>query len=176
MSDVITTRSFLTFRLSDELFAANVAKVHEILEIPRITKVPGSPDYMRGVINLRGNVLPVVDTRVKFSLPTAQDTVDSVIIVLSLEVADQALVTGAIVDSVQEVLDIDEKEVQPAPEIGSKYKSEFIEGMVKYEDQFIMLLNLDLVFSTEEASIMQELTTEGSASQSKTKENKKQKD
>ena len=172
MENEEVNRSFLTFRLGNELFAANVVKVHEILEIPRITKVPGSPEFMRGVINLRGSVLPAVDSRIKFNMPPQEDTVDSVIIVMSLEYMDQPLVMGAIVDAVQEVIEINQDDIKPAPKMGSKYKSEFIEGMVKHENQFIMLLNLDLVFSLDEVSILQEITSEGD---SKSKESDKKK-
>ena len=156
-------KSYLTFKLGDELFAANVGKVLEILEIPRITKVPRSPAYMRGVINLRGSVLPVIDARIKFGLPGADDTINSCIIVLDVEMEDHHITIGTVVDGVQEVMEIEEGQVQPAPSIGSKYKSEFIDGMVKINEQFIMMLNLDKVFSTDEANILQELVekTEG---------------
>jgi purine-binding chemotaxis protein CheW len=154
---VETLNSYLTFRLGAELFAANVSKVIEILEVPKITRVPRSPDFMRGVINLRGSVLPVIDTRTKFGLPQTEDTVNTCIIVLSVKLDGQAVTIGAISDAVQEVLEIDESHVQAAPSIGSKYKSEFIDGMVKRDEQFIMILNLDMVFSADEASILQEI-------------------
>ena len=152
-------QSYLTFRLGDELFAANVGKVLEILEIPRITKVPRSPDFMRGVINLRGSVLPVIDTRIKFGLPAVEDTINTCIIVLDIEMDGNHINIGTVVDAVQEVLEIEAGQVQPAPTIGSKYKSEFIDGMVKMNDQFIMMLNLDKVFSSNEANILQEIST-----------------
>lgn len=159
MTDQIDVlKSYLTFKLGDELFAANVGKVLEILEIPRITKVPRSPAYMRGVINLRGSVLPVIDARSKFGLPEAEDTIDSCIIVLDIEMEDHHITIGTVVDAVQEVMDIDDKQIQPAPSIGSRYKSEFIDGMVKINEQFIMMLNLDKVFSSSEVSILNELT------------------
>jgi purine-binding chemotaxis protein CheW len=149
-------QSFLTFRLGDELFAANVGKVLEILEIPRITKVPQSPDFMRGVINLRGSVLPVIDARAKFGLPPAADTINSCIIVLNIDIEGQPIMTGVVVDGVQEVRDIEETQVQEAPSIGSKYKSEFIQGMVKVNEQFIMMLDLDKVFSSSESHLLRE--------------------
>jgi purine-binding chemotaxis protein CheW len=151
-----TFLSYLTFRLGDELFAANVEKVLEILEIPKITKVPRSPDFMKGVINLRGSVLPVIDTRTKFGLPQEEPTVNSCIIVMNLTIEGQSISIGAIVDAVQEVMEIGEASIQSAPSVGSKYKTEFILGMVKLEDQFIMILDLDKGFSNEEVSILQE--------------------
>jgi purine-binding chemotaxis protein CheW len=161
MSQQITTiQSYLTFRLGDETFSANVSKVSEILEIPKITKVPRSPDFMRGVINLRGSVLPVIDAPVKFGLPTVTDTVETCIVVMNITIEGQPMSVGVLVNAVSDVMEIDESTIQAAPTVGSKYKTEFIEGMVKLDEQFIMILNLDLVFSTDEVSIMQELSND----------------
>jgi purine-binding chemotaxis protein CheW len=150
-----TLNSFLTFRLGDELF---VSKVLEILEIPKITKVPRSPAFMRGVVNLRGNVLPVIDTRNKFGLPSVDDTVNSCILVLNIDLEGKEIVLGAIVDEVQEVMEIDPAAIQALPTVGAKYKTEFIEGMVKQHEQFIMVLNLNLVFTSDEVSLLEGLT------------------
>ncbi|MEJ1239275.1 chemotaxis protein CheW [Chryseolinea sp. T2] len=150
------TQSYLTFRLDDELFATSVINVIEILELTRITKVPRSPSFMRGVINLRGTVLPVIDARQKFGLDKTPDTVNTCILVLNIQIDNEKLTVGALVDAVQEVLDIDISTIQPAPSIGSRYKSEFIDGMVKGNDKFIMLLNVSKVFSSEEVSILKE--------------------
>lgn len=155
---VDTLNSFLTFRLGDELFAANVSKVLEILEIPKVTKVPRSPAFMRGVVNLRGNVLPVIDTRAKFGLPAVDDTVNSCILVLNIELEEKEIKLGAIVDEVQEVMEIDFASIQTVPTLGAKYKTEFIEGMVKLHEQFIMVLNLNLVFTTDEVTLMEGLS------------------
>lgn len=157
---ISTSSSYLTFRLDEEVFAATVNKVLEILEIPKITKIPRSPEFMRGVLNLRGSVLPVIDTRKKFNLPLMEDSVNTCIIVMSLVIDEKPIVIGAVVDSVQEVMEIDSNEVQPAPTVGSKYKTEFIEGMLKSNDQFIMILDLDKVFSNEEGEFLQEISTD----------------
>ena len=153
---VISAQSYLSFRLGDEIFAAGVAKVIEILEVPKITKVPKSPGYMRGVLNLRGSVLPVIDTRLKFGMSTTTDTVNTCIMVLNIQIDNDSFVLGALVDAVQEVFELSDDEIKPAPSIGSKYKSEFIEGMVKTNDQFIMMLNLDKVFSSDELITVKE--------------------
>ena len=155
--------SYLTFKLGDELFAANVSKVIEILEIPKITKVPRSPDYMRGVINLRGNVLSVIDSRIKFGLPVTENTVNTCIIVMNLDLENQNITLGLIVDAVKEVVDIDKESIQRVPEIGSKFKSEFIEGMVKSDDQFIMILNIALLFSSQDATILHQVSAAAEA-------------
>jgi purine-binding chemotaxis protein CheW len=156
-----TMNSFLSFRLGEELFAANVGKVLEILEIPKVTKVPRSPAFMRGVINLRGNVLPVIDTRAKFGLPATDDTVNTCILVMNIAMEGRDIILGAVVDAVQEVMEIDESSIQSVPTVGARYKTEFIEGMVKLNEQFIMVLNLDLVFTSEEVAILAEVSTSG---------------
>jgi purine-binding chemotaxis protein CheW len=111
---------------------------------------------MKGVINLRGSVLPVVDTRIKFGMPQTEQTVDTSIIVLSILMEGETIAIGAQVDGVKEVLEIQPDQIQPVPRIGSKYKSEFIEGMVKKEEAFIMLLHIDSVLSTDELLTIKE--------------------
>jgi purine-binding chemotaxis protein CheW len=161
METAITVhQSYLTFRLDEELFATSVAHVLEILELSKITKVPRSPHFMRGVINLRGSVLPVIDARLKFGLAKTEDTVNSCILVLNIETNGEKLMIGAFVDAVQEVLELDAHQIQAAPSIGSKYKTEFIEGMVKMNDQFIMLLDINKVFSSDEVTILQQASVE----------------
>lgn len=150
--------SYLSFKLGDEVFAANVSKVINILEMTKITKVPRTPDYMKGVINLRGSVLPLVDTRIKFSLSPTEFTTNTCILVLEIYIEDTAVKVGALVDAVQEVLEIDDKDIQPTPSIGSKYKSEFMEGVAKIDNEFIMLLNMDLIFSLDELNVLSEKT------------------
>lgn len=142
--------SYLSFKLGDELFASNVSKVLNILEMTKITKVPRSPSYMKGVINLRGTVLPVVDTRYKFGMTETEMTNNTCILVLEVEVDGESVNVGAIVDSVQEVLELQQEDIQPPPSIGSKYQSEFIFGMAKIDEEFIMLLDMDKVFSADE--------------------------
>lgn len=148
--------TYLSFKLGDEAFASSVDKVLNILEMKPITKVPQSPSYLRGVINLRGNVLPVVDMRIKFGMPPTQIEKDTCIIVLSIDMDGEMVMLGILVDSVDEVLEIENSKIEPSPTIGTKYKVEFIKGMWRKEDGFIMLLNIDLIFSTEELLIVKE--------------------
>ncbi|HON18229.1 MAG TPA: chemotaxis protein CheW, partial [Salinivirgaceae bacterium] len=152
-------QTYLSFCLGNETFAVNVHKVLNILELKPITKVPHSPDYMSGVINLRGNVLPVIDMRVKFGMPAIEATVDTCIIVLNVEINGEEVMLGILVDSVSEVLQIDEEKIEPSPSIGTRYKAEFIKGMWRdSEETFIMLLNIDLIFSTNELIMLQNKT------------------
>jgi purine-binding chemotaxis protein CheW len=152
--------SYLTFKLGEEIFGANVSKVLNILEMTKITKVPKAPNYMKGVINLRGAVLPLIDTRIKFDMPETEYTTNTCILVLDIDLNGDTVHVGALVDSVQEVIEIDDDQIQPPPSIGSKYRSEFIEGMAKINDEFIMLLNMDLIFSTNELSLLKDSTGE----------------
>ncbi|NOQ26462.1 MAG: chemotaxis protein CheW [Bacteroidales bacterium] len=142
--------SYLSFTLGEETFASNVGKVLNILEMMKITKVPKSPVYMKGVVNLRGMVLPIIDLRLKFGMTPIEETTNTCILVLDVKVNGEAVKVGAMVDAVQEVLILDEKDIKPPPNIGSKYKSEFIYGMAKNGEEFIMLLDMDKVFSSDE--------------------------
>ena len=152
--------SYLSFRLGHESFAVRVSKVIEILEVPHITKVPKSPTFMRGVINLRGTVLPVVDTRLKFSMKEAADSVNTCIVVFSINFELEVMMVGALVDEVQEVFEMDEGTLMPPPSIGGKYKTEFIRGMTKKNEDFLMVLEVDKIFSNDEIINIQSNTEE----------------
>ena len=159
--------SYLSFKLGDEEFAAHVGKVLNILEMTKITEVPKSPEYMKGVINLRGTVLPVIDTRIKFGMSPTEYTNNTCIVVMEVELDHDIVQVGALVDSVQAVREIDDSQIQPPPSIGSKFKSEFIYGMFKVDEKFIMLLDMEKVFSSDEIISLQEKTTEGKSTMDK---------
>lgn len=152
--------SYLSFRLGHESFAVKVSKVIEILEVPHITKVPKSPAFMRGVINLRGTVLPVIDTRLKFNLQEAAYTVNTCIIVFNINFDTEVMMVGALVDAVQEVFEMDKETMMPPPSIGGKYKTEFIRGMAKKNEDFVMILEVDKIFSGDEIIHIQPVTEE----------------
>ena len=148
--------SYLSFKLGEEEFASHVSKVLNILEMTRITEVPKSPSFMKGVINLRGMVLPVIDTRLKFGMSKTEYTDKTCIVVMELDLDDEKVYVGALVDEVIAVLELEEKQIEPPPSIGSKYRSEFIYGMAKNEDKFIMLLDMERVFSDMELNQIKE--------------------
>lgn len=152
--------SYLSFKLGEEEFAAHVGKVLNILEMTKITEVPRAPEYMKGVINLRGTVLPVIDTRIKFGMTATEYTTNTCIIVLDIEMDGESIHVGALVDAVQAVLEIDKGAIMPPPSIGSKYKSDFIEGVANIDEKFIMILNMDAVFSADEITSMKDKTEE----------------
>jgi purine-binding chemotaxis protein CheW len=144
------TQTYLSFKLDEEVFAINVLKVINILEMSQITKIPKAPEYMKGVIDLRGTVLPVVDLRIKFGLPEKETTVDTSIIVLNIDLNGEPILVGSQVDAVKEVLELKSDDIAPSPSIGSRYNSGFIDGMFRQDEKFIMILDIDRVFSTDE--------------------------
>jgi purine-binding chemotaxis protein CheW len=160
MKDATKVNSYLSFKLGEEIFGANVTKVLNILEIAKITKVPKAPLYMKGVINLRGSVLPLIDTRIKFDMGETVYTPNTCILVLDIDISGEVVHVGALVDSVHEVIEIEDTQILPPPSIGSKYKSEFIEGIAKINNDFIMLLNMDLIFSRSELSLLKDSSIE----------------
>jgi purine-binding chemotaxis protein CheW len=153
VSKITEARQYLTFQMEEEIFALDVGKVREILDYTAITKVPQTPDYMKGVINLRGSVVPVVDMRLKFNMPEQDRTVDTCIIVVEIAIEQEQTVLGALVDSVQEVFELEPSQVEPAPRIGTKLNTDFILGMGKRDDSFVIILDIDRVFSSEELDI-----------------------
>jgi len=153
-AETTETTQYLTFKLGDEIFALDISKVREVLDFTTITKVPRTPEFMRGVINLRGSVVPVVDIKLKFGMPMTEKTVNTCIIITEVTVDGETMVLGALADSVQEVIDLDPDHIEPAPKIGTKLKTEFIKGMGKQGEHFIILLDIDKVFSTEELALV----------------------
>ena len=150
------TCQYITFRLGEELFAVNVNQVREVLEVSPITRVPTAPAHMRGVVNVRGKAIPVVDLRLRFGLPRGVDTVGTRIIVLELEMDGEALVLGGIADSVHEVIEIEPGSIDPPPRIAMRWRTEFIQGMGKRGDDFIIILDVNAVFSSEELALVNE--------------------
>ncbi|MGD0661863.1 MAG: chemotaxis protein CheW [Syntrophorhabdales bacterium] len=152
---ITDTRQYLTFQLGEEVFALDVSHVREILEFTTVTKVPKTPDYMRGVINLRGSVVPVLDMRLKFGLTEIEKTVDTCIIVVEVSCEGETTVIGALVNSVQEVFELEQDQIEPAPKIGTQLKTGFVKGMGKKDDRFVIILDIDKVFSSEELAGVQ---------------------
>ncbi len=155
-----TMNQYLTFILDRELYAMDIAKVQEVLEYMDITRVPRMPEFMRGVINVRGRAVPVVDLRMKFGLTKTVQTVNTCIIIMEVDVDGESTILGALADSVREVFNLEPDQIEPAPRLGTRIKTEFIEGMGKQGEEFIIILNIDKVFSAEELSLVQSLEAE----------------
>lgn len=147
---------YLTFKLAEEVFAVEVDRVQEILEFPAVTKIPRTPEFMRGVINVRGSVVPIVDLRLKFGMEETEDTIDTCIVVMEVVMEGETVVLGAIADSVDEVIDQQPDQVEPPPRIGTNLNTEFIKGMGKRDDHFIIILDIDRIFSAEEITMVRE--------------------
>lgn len=151
---ITETSQYMTFKLGDELFAINVAQVREVLEVSHITRVPTAPEYMRGVVNVRGQAIPVVDMRLKFGLPGSRDTVHTRTIVMEVELDGERTVLGGIADSVHEVIELDPGNINPAPRIAMRWRTEFIQGMGRRGDDFIIILDVNAVFSSSELALV----------------------
>ena len=156
VSSINGTRQYLTFQLGDEIFAIDVVNVREILEFNSVTKVPRSPEYMRGVINLRGSVVPVLDMRLRFGLTETEKTVNTCIIVVEVSSDGENIIIGALVDSVQEVFELDPNLIEPAPRIGNHLRTEFIKGMGKKDGRFVIILDIDRIFTLKELEFAEE--------------------
>ncbi len=143
-------KQYLTFTLDAETYAIKIDQVREVLDMTKITKVPKMPEFIRGVINLRGRVVPVVDLRRKFGISITENTVDTCVMVMEVDVDDEKSVIGAIADSVREVITFEPENIEPAPKLGTRLSTDFITGMSKIDDEFIILLNVGKVFSVDE--------------------------
>jgi len=155
----IERESYLSFQIGSVFFAIHVSHVESISELLEITKLPKMPPFLKGIIDLRGNPVPVIDT--KFKLGWGETDVrqgSSNLLILETPVESENVIIAALVDSVNEVLEIAENEILPPPGIGGKYKSNFIKGMVKHNSEFIMLLNLDLLFEIDELEMVADLS------------------
>ena len=157
VAGITESTQYLTFKLEDEVFALDITKVREVLEFSTVTKVPRVPEFMRGVINLRGSVVPVLDMRMKFGMSKTEKTVNTCVIIVEIIIDSDPIMLGALADSVQEVMDIDADKIEPPPKIGTKLRTDFIKGMGKHNEEFVIILDIDKVFSTDELSLVQDV-------------------
>ncbi len=156
MSSIGETNEYLTFYLSGEEYAIEVSKIESVLEYTKITPLPGTDDSIKGVINLRGRALPVIDLRKVLALEESDITLDTSIIVMIIESEGDILTIGGLVDSVKEVVEIPPEDIQEAPKVGIRIKSTFIVGIAKKEDTFTILLDIDRILNTEQMAIASE--------------------
>jgi purine-binding chemotaxis protein CheW len=151
---ITETTQYLSFHLDEEEFALEISRVREVLDYTKITKVPRVPSFMKGVINLRGSVVPVMDLKEKFGIRETDKTVLTRIIICEIAVDEGLTVIGALADSVHEVMDIEPGDIEPAPKIGTRLDTDFLKGMGKHDEEFIMILDIDKVFSADELILM----------------------
>lgn len=146
---------YFTFQLGNEIYGLEILKVREIIGLMHITQVPRTPQYIRGVINLRGKIIPVIDLRTKFGMTPTEDTEHTCIIVVDLATDESTCQMGVLVDSVSEVLDIKEENIEATPAFGGDMDARFIRGMAKSEDKVTILLDVEAVLNATEAQRMQ---------------------
>ncbi len=148
---------YLTFLVEKESFAISILDVKEIIEIANVTRVPLTPDYIHGVINLRGNVVPVIDLSARLKHRCAEVSKRSCIVLVEVDIAEGAQLIGMLVDEVREILEIPRVNIQPAPDFGTDIRTDFIEAMARVDDVFIILLAINHVLSLAELSQLHSL-------------------
>lgn len=150
---------YLSFILREEHFAIEINKVREVLDVTTLTKIPRMPEYLAGVINLRGNVVPVVDLGYRLGMPSIEKTINTCIMIVEIDVdgEEEAVPMGVLTDAVQEVLDLGSEDIEPTPKMGSGLNTEFIKGMGHHDDKFMILLDIDKVLTATGAATIREL-------------------
>jgi len=150
------SRQFLTFNLADEYYGVDILKVQEIKGYTTVTRIPNTPDYLKGVLNLRGTIVPIVDLRLKFGMGVTEPTSFTVVVVVNV----QNRVMGFLVDAVSDVLDLDVKDIQATPELGSTIDITFVAGIGNSNDHLVTLLDIDRVLSEEEVKTVSDIPSE----------------
>jgi purine-binding chemotaxis protein CheW len=148
-------RQYLTFLLGGEMFAIGILNIKEIIEYGNVTEVPMMPAFIRGVINLRGSVVPVVDLSARFGRHASTVTKRTCIVIIEVESADERHDVGVVVDAVSEVLEIPSSEIEPPPSFGAKIRADFIAGMGKVNGKFVILLSVDNVLSLDDLAMLE---------------------
>lgn len=150
---------YLSFILREEHFAIEINKVREVLDVTTLTKIPRMPEYLSGVINLRGNVVPVVDLGYRLGMPSIVKTINTCIMIVEIDVdgEDESVPMGVLTDAVQEVLDLGAEDIEPTPKMGSGLNTEFIRGMGHHNDKFMILLDIDKVLTAAGAATIREM-------------------
>ena len=153
---------YLTFGIDGEIYAIPVGKVQEVLEYIKPVRLPKTADYLKGLINVRGTGIPVVDLRIRFGMETVEVSRDSAIVVMEINQGSSGvIIIGALTDEVHEVIDLDESQLEPAPRFGSKIDADFIKCIGKKDERFIMILDVDRIFNQDEAQGLEVLATAG---------------
>ncbi len=155
-----TAQQYLTFRVGEEVFAIGVARVHEVLDLINITPVPNTPPSIRGMINVRGYSVPVLDLRTRFGMSQTEQTLDTRIIILEVrDVEGDRIAIGALADAVVEVTELEQDVVERAPRIGQSWDNAFIDGVGQKGEEFIVILNVDYLFSAEDLDASQSVVS-----------------
>lgn len=154
------TSQYVTFKLGDEIYAFDVANTREVVDYTNITPIPHTPDWVRGVINLRGAVLPVLDIKQKFGMPLTARTPATCIIIVELGLGQEVYQLGILADAVREVFEIEHSQIEPAPKFGANISTTYIRGIGRHADQFFVILDVEKVFSTHELAVAADAVSE----------------
>ena len=152
-------QQYLTFTLGGESYGVDILRVQEIRGWSPVTCIPNAPDYLRGMLNLRGSIVPIVDMRMRFNLENAEFTPVTVVIVLTVEAAEGSRVIGVVVDSVSDVLDVLPEQIKPSPDFGGAIDTDFIKGLATANEEMVMLLDVDKMLTTEEIHGLEAVST-----------------
>jgi purine-binding chemotaxis protein CheW len=158
-----TQSQYLTFFLGDEEYAVGILRAKEIIQYDVVTRVPGTPGWIRGVINLRGSVVPVLDLAVKFALPETEASKSTCIVIAEVELEGERLVMGVLADAVSQVIDLLPSDIEPTPAFGTRVHVDYLLGMGKLGKKFVLILDIDKVLSTEELRTAADVEPESAA-------------
>ncbi|WP_031482982.1 chemotaxis protein CheW [Maridesulfovibrio frigidus] len=158
-----TMNQYLTFTLNKDIYALDISSVREVLELTPITRIPRTPKFMRGVINLRGHAVPVVDMRLKFGMSKTEDTINTCIIIVEVLFDGDSTVMGALADSVREVIELTEDMIEEPPRMGTTIKTDFIRGMGKQGEDFVIILDINKILSVEELAMLRTVNQDSSS-------------
>lgn len=159
-------RQYLTFSVGGEVFAIGILNIKEIIEYGSLTEIPMMPAFIRGVINLRGAVVPVIDLSVRFGRAPTQIARRTSIVIIEVDSENGKQDIGIVVDAVHEVLEISPGDIEPPPAFGAKIRTDFIQGMGKVGGKFVIILNIDRVLSVEEMAILSEAASNNTSTES----------
>jgi purine-binding chemotaxis protein CheW len=151
---ITETRQYLSFRLDDEECALDISRVREVLDFTKLTRIPQAPDFLRGVINLRGSVIPVVDLNRKLGIRRTEKTMNTRIIIGEVNLEGEQTILGVLADAVHEVMELEPSSIEPAPKIGTYMQVDFLKGMGKRGEEFVMILDIDRIFSAEDLLLL----------------------
>jgi purine-binding chemotaxis protein CheW len=159
--DIQTGEQFLAFTLRDEEYALDITKVREVLDVTTLTRIPRMPSYLSGVINLRGNVVPVIDLGLRLGLPPISFTVNSCIMIMEVLVGEEEtpVVMGGMTDRVKTVLEVPPESIEPPPRMGINISTDFIVGMGREDEKFFIILDIDKVLTTEGEALLHDQNT-----------------
>ncbi len=154
IGDMTDTDQFLTFMLAGEEYGVDILRVQEIKGWDDVTAIPNTPEYLRGVINLRGTIVPIIDMRIRFGLEKLDYGPLTVVIVLKVDYGDKSRVIGIVVDGVSDVYNVPEDEVKPSPDFGSAVDTEFVKGLATIDEKMVIILDIDHMFNSGDLEIL----------------------